>query len=192
VSKRPSGGAGWPYLRRLAGRPNRNVENIRIRPVRTTDESALIAFYADLSADSRRARFLGCSRGLDPVTAHGLCRCVNVDEAGFVAERVGLNGCRIVGHVSLTDAGDGALEIGIAVADEVQGRGLGRRLFATAIAWAEHGGVARLVASAFTDNWRVLRLLRSSGHATLVRDTGGGVSGISIDLADHADQQRAA
>jgi hypothetical protein len=65
-------------------------------------------------------------------------------------------------------------------------------LFAAALAWAEHSGCDHVVATAFSDNCRVLRLLRESGHATLVRDAGSGLSTITIDLNDHPDEQRAA
>lgn len=160
--------------------------------MRVCDEEALVEFYAHLSEDSRHARFLDCARGLDPRLAHAMCCSFNVNEAGFVAERSEGTGREIVGHVCLTDAGRGSLEIGIAIADGVQNQRLGHRLFATALAWAERSGYEHIVASAFNDNWRVLRLLRESGHATLVRDAGSGVSTITIDLNDHLDARSAA
>ncbi len=162
------------------------VDNIRIRPVRSADEGALVAFYAGLSVDSRRARFLGCTAGLDLAGAHQLCGSLNVDEAGFVAERIDADGHHIVGHVCMTDTDEGGLEISVAVADAWQGHGIGRRLVAPAVAWAEHNDVDRLDATALTDNWRVLRLLRSSGHPAIVLDIGCGVSSVSIFLKDEA------
>lgn len=160
--------------------------------MRVRDEEALVEFYAHLSEDSRHARFLDCARGVDPRLAHALCCSNNVDEAGFVAERIEGSRREVIGHVCLTDAGRGSLEIGIAVADGAQGHGIGRRLFTAALAWAEHSGCDHVVATAFSDNCRVLRLLRESGHATLVRDAGSGLSTITIDLNDHPDEQRAA
>jgi GNAT superfamily N-acetyltransferase len=173
-------------------RVNSTVQNIRIRPVLASDEQALLDFYAALSDDSRHARFLGCARGLDPRVAHNLCCGFGVGEAGFVAERVTPDRQQIVGHVCLTRAGANTLEIGIAVADSYQGHKLGHRLFADALTWAELNRIDQLVAIAYSDNWRVLRLLRESGHATHVRDAGAGVSTISIDLNDKENALRAA
>lgn len=163
--------------------------NVIIRPVHATDEDALIGFYADLSDDSRHARFLGCSRGVDRHVAHDLFCHARADEAGFVAVQIGPAGGQIVGHVSLTEAGDYRAEIGIVVLDAVQGRGIGRRLFETAIAWAEKNQMDEIVATAYSDNWRVIRLLGSSSHATVVRDVRCGLSAVAIQIRDGATER---
>lgn len=89
----------------------------------------------------------------------------------------------IVGHLCLEPAGaDGAEEVALAVADERQGQGIGRRLFEAAIAWSLGRGVPRLAASAFSDNSGVLRLLSSAPGGARIRPAGGGVVEIEMPL----------
>jgi RimJ/RimL family protein N-acetyltransferase len=165
------------------------MERPAIRPIKVADRERLQAFYAGLSEDSLRARFMCCTHSLENGLATDLCAADGVGEFGFVAcTRAG----RIVGHVSLTRICRGQMEIGIAVADEWQGRGIGRELLVAAIVWAENNNVGKVVASVFSDNWRVLRLLRHSGHAASVRDIGGGVSAITIVVGGRQELNRAA
>ena len=134
---------------------NTGMDRVRIRPIRPSDESALSAFYAGLSDELRRARFLSSASGLDEVFARQMS-LPGAGEAGYVAEQLDCSGSRIVGHVSLTEAGPNAPEIAIAVADRCQHQGLGRHLFLAATSWAEANDVDSMVATAFTDNWRVI------------------------------------
>jgi L-amino acid N-acyltransferase YncA len=184
--------AVWPYLNGPRSRGNYAMDRVRIRPIKATDASALETFYAELSADARRARLLGSARGLDAGRACLMCAADNTHEAGFVAERQEAAGWRIVGHVSLTRVSPVALEVAIAVADSCQHKGIGGRLFMAATRWAERNDVGSIVATAFTDNWRVMRLLRRSGHATVVRDVGCGLSSVAISMHDGPALTRAA
>jgi GNAT superfamily N-acetyltransferase len=168
------------------------MDAVTIRPIRGDDVAALSAFYEGLSAESRHARFLGSCRGLSDGCAARMCSADGKREAGFVATVAADGGQQIVGHVCLMEITPGTLEIGVAVADGRQGTGIGRRLFLTAIAWAEVNGIARIVATAFSDNWRVLRLLASTEHPTAVRDAGCGISSVAISIGQKAQLRRAA
>lgn len=168
------------------------MNRLVLRRVRPADEPGLVAFYDGLSLDSRRARFMCSGHGVDAHEAHDMCVAAQANDAGFVAELRDGTQRRLVGHVSLSDDGSGSAEIGIVVADEYQGSGIGRRLFDAAVSWAEHAGIRALEATAFTDNWRVLRLLQGSSHPALVRDAGSGVTAVTIQLAGDARTLRAA
>jgi GNAT superfamily N-acetyltransferase len=104
---------------------------------------------------------------------------------GFVAEiQGGADDGRIVGHLCLEPADQGAEEVALAVADEFQGRGVGRSLFDAGLAWARSRGVPRLVATAMADNTRILRLLTSASPDAVVGQTGSGTVDVLIPLGE--------
>src|SRR4051795_210307 len=116
---------------------------ITIRPIRPDDAPALERFYEALSDESRRRRFFACTRGLSHPPATQFCCPDHVHREGFVAVAGLGDASRIVGHVCLEPARDGTAEIAIAVADELQGRGIGGALLDAAVAWALEAGIDR-------------------------------------------------
>ena len=142
-----------------------------IRPIERTDAPGLSDFYDRLSPESRRRRFLGCMRrsGAELATAFTMH-----DGEGFVAilaER-GPNDGAVVGHATLQPDGTGGAEVAFAVADDLQGRGIGHRLMDAVVASARSTGLRRLNATLFADN-AAMRLL--------LRDTEGSVVSDSIE-----------
>ena len=87
-----------------------------------------------------------------------------------------------IGHVCLTPVDPKTLELGICVADDWQGWGIGRRLFDSAIAWARERGFETILASCFADNWRVLALLSSAPHPATIDAADGGVVDVVIPM----------
>jgi acetate---CoA ligase (ADP-forming) len=165
------------------------MDYIHVRPITRDDQPRLVDFYASLSPESRRTRFLGTGRGIGTSCASVLCGPDHVHEEGFVAveHRNGpVEVARVVGHVCIVDAGPGRSELAVAVADQLQGRGIGRRLVNSAIAWAHAAAITTVTASAFADNWRVIRLLTESGYETTVLARGCGLVDITADLTRSA------
>ena len=160
------------------------MDSIDVRRITRDDQPRLVDFYAGLSPESRRTRFLGTAPGIGTSCASVLCGPDHVHEEGFVAveHRAGRETDRIVGHVCIVDAGPRTSELAVAVADELQGRGIGRRLVNSAIGWAHAAAITTVTASAFADNWRVIRLLTESGYATTVVARGCGLVEITTDL----------
>jgi GNAT superfamily N-acetyltransferase len=152
---------------------------IEIRRVRPSDAEALRALYASLSAESRRARFLGSTGGPGEKVSRTFCTPDHMHEEGFVAVAPKE---QLVGHLCLVDVGDSRIELGIVVADEWQGWGIGRRLFEAALEWARDRGVDTILATCFADNWRVLALLSSSEHRPNVTAADSGVVEVEIPL----------
>ncbi|MGZ3588320.1 MAG: N-acetyltransferase family protein [Candidatus Limnocylindrales bacterium] len=150
----------------------------RIRRIRPADLDALACFYAGLSPDSRRLRFFSAGSGLAADAASGFCHPDHAHEEGFVALVAG----RIVGHLCLEPTDDGALEMAIAVADALQGRGLGRRLLGTATAWARHHGYLRLKATILADNVPMLRLLHAIDGRVELGPPQAGVIAATVEL----------
>ena len=159
--------------------PRNRYMEIAIRKVRPSDSEALGAFYGALSDESRRARFLGSSGGAGDAVARMFCTPDHMHEEGFVA--IAPAG-QLVGHLCLVDAGKARVEIGVAVADDWQGWGIGRRLFVAALDWSKDRGVEMIRASCFADNWRVLALLSSSTQRPKVTAADGGVVDVVIPM----------
>ena len=112
-------------------------DGVVIRRVVPADAQALRDFYAALSPDSRRARFLASVSGLSKEQSRSFCAPDHVHAEGFVAVSAGpFAQDRIIGHLCLEPAEGGSLELAVAVADAAQGRGIGRTLFTAALDWA--------------------------------------------------------
>jgi acetyltransferase len=163
-----------------------------VRRVRPGDHLALAAFYGRLSPESLRQRFLCTGRGLSEAAARTFCTLDHLHEEGFVAVAPDDDATeRVVGHVCLVDAGRRRLEIGICVADELQGRGVGRRLFEVALAWASARDYTSIVATCFATNSRVLGLLGSAPHGATLRAADAGTVEVEIPLAGFSPPRRA-
>jgi GNAT superfamily N-acetyltransferase len=124
-----------------------------------------MAFYAGLSPTSRRLRFFAATRGISEAQSTRFCAPDHHHREGFVAECAGSPSGepRVVGHLCLEPAADGSAEVAIAVADEFQRRGIGRRLLTAGLEWARNEGVARLSATMLEANFPIYRLLASCG-----------------------------
>ena len=82
---------------------------------------------------------------------------------------------RIVGHVCIEPDEPASAEVAVAVADELQGRGIGRALVEAAVEWARRDGFATLTATMLADNPAIQRLLTGLGLPTTTRaDRGRG------------------
>jgi GNAT superfamily N-acetyltransferase len=162
--------------------------DIEIRRVRPSDDEALSTFYAELSPDGLTARFLGYTRGITGGLAHAFCTLDHMHDEGFVAIAGEAADDRIVGHLCLAHVSPFQLELGIAVSDEIQGLGVGRRLYETAISWAREHRYTSVVATCFAGNSRVLALLTSAPYGGQVASSGGGVVDVVIPLESHLPQ----
>jgi GNAT superfamily N-acetyltransferase len=160
--------------------PDRAEGQIEIRRVRPTDQAALRELYADLSADSRHARFLGTCAGLTEAQSRAFATPDHQHAEGFIA----LDGDRLVGHLCLEPWTDERLELAVAVADSHQGRGIGRSLLAAAVAWARQHGCTALVATAYADNWRLLHLLEAAPSGSIIRRPEVGTVAVTVPLCE--------
>ena len=135
---------------------------ITIRPIDADDKEGLKRFFAQLSDESRRRRFLGPKPKLSS------------RELAFLTE---VDQCRHVALVALD--GDGAIvgvgryapwpgepcraEMAFAVVDAWHGRGLGTRLGEQLVARARANGMAALTGSTFAFNVPAKKLLKKLG-----------------------------
>ena len=146
----------------MATRPIPSVA-ITIRPVTPTDRLALARFYAELSDDSRCARFLGASRGLGEGAVATFCGADHAHREGLVAvARAADADETIVGHLCLEPADDETFEMAVAVADAWRRHGIARALLEAAIGWSRGHGIHRLRATMLATNGPVLGIVEAT------------------------------
>lgn len=161
---------------------------IALREATPADARALECFIDGLSAVSLRRRFFA-----DHVDAISAARALaGVAEHGGVG-LIAVQGQAILGHVHLARARAGLPEMSIAVADAVQGKGLGKALIHALRPVALDEGWTRYTARVLMTNQRMLRLLRSEGCAVTAGDQPGVVNlviGLTGPPAWPADEAR--
>jgi acetate---CoA ligase (ADP-forming) len=143
-----------------------------IRPIRASDEPALLAFLRALPADDRRMRFFSMGNDLSRV-AHDESEVDYVRSLGLLAT-VG-SPERIVGHALYATTGDACAEVAFAVAADFQGRGLGTLLLGQLAGAAAAHGIETFEAVVMSENRRMLDVLRESGFPVKTRFEGGAV-----------------
>jgi RimJ/RimL family protein N-acetyltransferase len=151
---------------------------LRVRAIGAGDREELAAFFSRLSAESRRRRFLGPKPRL---TTRELTYLTEIDHRTHAALAAvdDRNGSIVgVSRYAGSDSADKVAEIAVAVADDLQGRGIGSALTARIVQLARANGVARLTATTQWDNRRARALLRRL--AFRVRETG---ELLELDLA---------
>ena len=144
------------------------VDDVRIRRITVEDAPALERFYAELSEDSRRARFHAVTRGISRAQASDFATADHVHRDGFVAIMSG----RLVGHLVLERVTPGVEELALAVADGAQHHGVGTILVAAAVASARLRHVGRLIAWVKAENRAMRALLEELPYPVAVTWSG--------------------
>ena len=159
------------------------VDSVLIRPIRASDAASLGRFYEALSEESRRTRFFAVTRGLTARQSRVFCATDHACREGFVAV-AGPDGAsaRVVGHLCLEPGEDHSAEMAVAVADELQGRGIGRRLVEAGIVWARAVGIQRLSATMLATNTPIARLVASLGLPTTRHPDEPDVLTVAVEL----------
>jgi RimJ/RimL family protein N-acetyltransferase len=154
-----------------------NERWVSIRPIERDDASALSDFYARLSPESRRRRFFGC--GEAPIAfVQRLAGAPGF--VGVLGEHGPLDGA-IVAHGLLQPDGPSSAEISFAVADDVQGHGVGKRLVGLVLELAAELRLERVTASTLAENAPMRRLLIEAGHPIMADRINAGVEEVVLD-----------
>jgi acetyltransferase len=158
---------------------------VTIRPIESSDADGLLAFYSALSPRTRYARFLGTCPGIDAATARRFADVDHEQHDGMVAvlNTTGRDEGAIVGHVCMVADGAGVEEVAIAVADELQGRGIGTALMEAAVLSARRRGVRQLVGTTFATNIPMRHLAFSASPHVSVRQQSAGIEEFEIAVA---------
>ena len=135
-----------------------------------------------MSDESKRFRFFAARKELSEYETHRFTHVDNVNRVGLVA----LRRDDIVGIGRFDVVADGVAEVAFAVADAVQGLGVGSLLLDRLVVEAQKRGVTTFIAHTLADNERMLELFYHSGlHVTSTVQ--GGECSVTLDLVDLAE-----
>jgi acetyl coenzyme A synthetase (ADP forming)-like protein len=151
----------------------RDGGTLRLRPPAAADVPALIDFFDRLSPESRYQRFHGGVRMTQQLVETFVDP--DWDDLGSLVGTLGDDG-RIVAlaqYVRLRDPA--SAEVAFAVADELQGRGIGTRLLEQLAAEAAVHGIESFVAEVLTGNRPMLRVFEDAGFDVTRRLAAGEV-----------------
>jgi acetyltransferase len=138
-------------------------DDVRLRTARPDDLDALDVFVAQLSLTSRVQRFFAPLPRLPASMRDAVARGDPSQHFVVVA-----HGASIVGLGQYTtDPDRPRCEVALAVADDWQGRGLGRRLLERLLADAARAGLREAVLETSTDNRAMRSLARRAGFGLM-------------------------
>jgi acetyltransferase len=154
-----------------------------IRPIRPEDAAIEAAFVHGLSEQSRFMRFMFAIHDLTPAQ---LSRFAQIDydrEMALIAVLESPEGERQIGVARYITLEDGeTCEFAIVVADDWQGRGLARRLFALLIDTARNRRLKVMTGVTLRENSRMLDLARAKGFAVRMDDEDPTLSRMTMSL----------
>jgi acetate---CoA ligase (ADP-forming) len=180
----------------------RDGGSIVIRDLRPDDKTRLRAHFDSLSPQSRYFRFLATKKSLSDEELRGFTELDFRSRAALVATLHQGADERIIGVARYAVAPDtpGRAEVGFAVLDEHQGRGIGTVLLEHLAALARVNGVTEFEADVLGENNRMLGVFADSGFA-VTRSLEGGVFHLSfpteatsgyLEVHDRRDRHAAA
>ena len=156
----------------------RDGSTLHLRPVRADDRPGLAELYERLSPDSRRFRFFSAASNSDAEVSR-LLRANHHDEFVLVAEAGG----RISGVVlySRDPKSPDRAEVAFAIADALQGRGVGTRMLEVLAGIARQHHITTFDAYVLQDNLQMLQLFLDSGLEA-ERQLDGGIFHVVLSL----------
>lgn len=139
---------------------------VAVRPMTPDDRELQRGFFNSLSAEARYCRFMSPLAEIPEKLLDRLCRIDGEAHVALIATVTEQGRERMVGEARyIADDGDPAEgEFAIAVADDMRGAGLGRRLLARLERLAAENGVSTMRADALTGNAAMIRLARKAGY----------------------------
>jgi acetyl coenzyme A synthetase (ADP forming)-like protein len=157
----------------------RDGSTLALRAASKTDVPALVGFFAGLSRESRYFRFLGSPK-LDEAAVERLLPPDRAHGYALVGECAG----RIVAFAGYNRSpGADRAEVAFAVADGLQGRGVGTRLLEHLAEVARLEGIRAFDANVLGENRKMLRVFYDSGFAVSGRTESGVYSGeLSLEV----------
>jgi L-amino acid N-acyltransferase YncA len=147
----------------------RDGSAVEIRAQRPTDREGLRTALLQLGKESVQRRFFAPRRSFSEREVAFFLDIDFVQQVALVAVAGGavVGGCRYI----VTEPG--VAEVAFSVADDWQGRGLGRLLMEHLIAIARHQGLRQLVAEVLRENAAMLAVFRHSGLPTVTHHEAG-------------------
>ncbi len=148
----------------------RDGSTVHVRPVRAEDRAALLEFHRGLSRESLALRFFTAAVDLEWVVD----RMSAMDQRGRYGLLATLGG-RPVGHAVFIATGEDRAEMALAVADELQGHGLGTLLIGHLAEAASRAGFLMFEAEVMPENRRMIEVIRETGFPVEMRAEPGAI-----------------
>lgn len=135
-----------------------------VRFVESPDADAVLAYFRNLSAQSRHDRFLGGASELPPNELEKILH-VGDDNHFAVIVDMTINGVRtIIGEARyIIDDDSGMFEFGMSIGDAWQKRGVGTALIANLACRAAALGARQMIGDTLRSNAAMIALARKSG-----------------------------
>jgi acetate---CoA ligase (ADP-forming) len=148
----------------------RDGSTVCLRPATDTDLPGLLAFLESLSSESLYYRFMGIP-ALTPARLRRLAATEGETGAALIVESRG----KIVAFAGFYRdlAHLDRAEVAFAVADALQGHGIGTRLLERLASVAREQGITTFTADVLADNRRMLEVFRDSGFGVTTTIEGG-------------------
>ena len=164
----------------------RDGSTLRLRAPAAADADDLLAFFGRLSVGSLYRRFHGypnlTAETIEPFVAP------DWDTRGSL---IGTLSERIVAHAGYVRLRDPkCAEVAFAVADQLQGHGVGTRLLEQLAESAAAAGISTFVAEVIPDNAAMLRVFADAGFA-VSRRLEGGTTEVRLEIEPTADYRAA-
>jgi RimJ/RimL family protein N-acetyltransferase len=152
-----------------------------IRPLTPDDREALADFVRALSPRSRRLRFFTPLKNLDPARLEHLIDLDFHERAAFAATLDNAPGIQAVGRYERTSPH--SAEVAFAVADELQGEGIGTELLHHLVAHARQNGIDTFTAYVLLENQQMFDVFRHCGYP-MSSECDAGVSLVTLVLGE--------
>ena len=156
----------------------RDGSTLALRPGRASDVDSLLRFFGELTPQSRYQRFFGFP-DLDVGRARILLAPDKPGGMALIGE-VGGKMVAFAGFYRTSDAADCA-EVAFAIADALQGRGIGTRMLEQLGELARRQGIRTFDASVLADNRRMMDMFLDSGYSVTSR-LESGVVYVTLEL----------
>ena len=161
--------------------------HLHVRPIRSTDGTAMSAFHENLSPRSVYRRFFFAHPHLSPGEVERFTTVDYVNRMAFVA----VDGDRIVGVGRYERlAGTDQAEVAFVVTDAYQRRGIGSVLLDHLADAARTRGIAGFMAQTLSENRDMLAVFLASGFPVATSSEGGTVT-VRFPIAPCEDYVRA-
>ena len=167
----------------------RDGSTLHLRPIRPSDRDAVAGFYRELSHESLYFRFFTVPK----LEGEKLDALLSVDYERQFAMVGDLRGriVAVAGYSQVPGAPDRA-EVAFAIADQLQGRGLGTRLLERLAEIAREQGFTAFDAYVLGENRRMMDVFLDSGYQ-VSRRLEGGIFNVALSLEEtEAHQARSA
>jgi acetyltransferase len=136
---------------------------LQIRPAVQADEAALAHFFAQVSDEDRRFRFLASSQPVSHAQLVPLVQADHVHSESFIAFDAAGTGDIVASGLLACDAALDTAEVAVSVHAAYRGKGVGWAMLGLLAQEAQHRGVRRVISIESRDNHAAIELEREKG-----------------------------